>query len=313
MKLFRYLGRVMLIGVIAGLAACGGGGGGSDTTNNNPNNSTNSGTTPGANDAFANPARFVPAGQALLTIAASNCLRDPNNSTVQPTPVESASLTISANGDMAFSGAVGGGPVTELIKVALATSVGRTIRLGGAPQASAFARLANAASNVSITQSSEGYVIFAELGRTEYECNFQGADLLTPNFVISSPHIADTVLRSAGATVTLPVGATRTGQIVSWDSGDPNNYEVTPTFARFASLDLQSAEIKAGNSAAPDTHIPIALPLILNLAGVDIESRYEEELAVSGDKFVSYINDNIRFSFRRVAATGKLEFQYQGM
>jgi hypothetical protein len=277
----RIFGLLAAIIAAATLGACGGGGGDSVASR--------------IESPFASAAMFVPTGAASKSFPVSSCVRISD-----PAPVTSATLLISANGDMAFSGAIGTGTVSELARINFADTNNRAAYGDIDAGDTGFQVDYQTADNRIMSIGSYGTGSFYSNSPTAaYECN---AGPTTMTFALEQPlsqaRVVNNIVTGSTGTVALQpdssVGSyTQTGSIVSWDSGR------TGTFARFISFNLDTAQFGQGNSLNPSTHTPVAFAL--PALGSSIYGNYEEYLDSFGNKTIYFTYDNINVYYRRYA------------
>jgi hypothetical protein len=303
---------VLALSTAALLAACGGGGGNIDTT-----------TPPVNQPAWASPAMFVPAGQAQINVAVSDC-RDNSriraSSTALPavasvptgTLVNSPSLVITSAGDVIFSGAISPATaVTELARVNFASSTDREIEFNSDATRNTF-DVGNTTTNL-YTGRSDGSATFsayANNGSLNVTCTTVAN--LTPAYAPSEARLAAKFTAGVTAWQEARVRGTSTipaSSIVVWDNQAQNTrLEPNQTSVKFASLNLATGALNVGPSSSQVTQ-SVLLSTALATSGLYREADYEDgdfnsgrsksvrlevETTTQGRlKFDSYSGDNI--------------------
>jgi hypothetical protein len=270
------------------LAACGGGGGSQQTVR--------------TESPLASASMFVPTGQASKSFALSSCTRYTSSGS---TAITSATVVISSNGDMVFSGALGTASVAELGRINFIDTNYRDV-YGDADTTPYFEVDYQAADGRYISLwNSSGFNSRPATGAAyNYdECTVGPTTAtMTLEQPLSQARVVSNIVTGSTGTVDISPSIsgqyTQTGSIVSWDSG------ISATFARFISFNLDTAQFGQGNTLDPSTHTPVAFAL--PTPGSNVNSYYEEYLNTNGDKTIYFTYDNIDVRYRRYAnpATG---------
>lgn len=294
MQAFKLLGAAVMA---SALCACGSSGGAGDTgASATPITPP---VTPPSTDnalAIASPSLAVVTGQASKSINLTGCLRVADSQ-----PVSSTTLVINANGDMIFSGSTQAAPVVQLARLNLADTNQRQLLLRAAA-ASIQADLAIFTPSQRIDLSlidTPKFVYSAPIVQI-YKCDPgpSTADFKIEQLLTSTRIVNTIVTGSTSAPTLTPVGSTtadytQTGSIVSWDTG------ATGTFARFASFNLDTAQLGEGPSLSASSHTPVAYNL--PSSGSSVRAQYVELLNPSGTKQISFEYDNIKFCYAQLA------------
>jgi hypothetical protein len=289
MKRISSIGLLSIAVLIANLSGCGGGGGvdGGTSTVKEP--------VPDAAIPFASAAIYLASSQTSNSFIVSDCTRFDDS-----TAVNSATVVIQANGDMAFLGALGSAPITELARINFSETSSRDV-YGNTDQSNVgfevdYYKADGSSMSLYSYDSVGGFRSLTPSAR--YDCSVgPSTNTLSLQQPISQTRVVSNIVNgSTGAVQISPSGITehtQTGSIVSWNSGRAG------TFSRYISFNLDTAQFGQGNSLSPATHTPIAftLPTI----GSAFTGFYEEFLDSNGDKTIYFTHDNIDLRYRRYA------------
>ncbi len=292
LQAFKFLGTVL---IASALLACGSGGGtGDPVVPANPGMPITPVTPPSTNNALliSSPSLAVVTGQPSKNISLAGCIRLADSQ-----PISSATLVIEASGDMIFSGSIQSAPVAQLARLNVADTnqrqlVVRADAISVRPEFLVF------------TASQRMDIGLIEMPRFVYSAPIVQIYKCEPGpsstaFQIEQPltnaRVVSTIVNGSTGTVSLsPSGGTtadytQTASIVSWDTGS------TGTFARFASFNLDTAQLGQGTSLNASGHTPVAytLPSSSSLA----RTQYTEYLNPNGNKQISFEYDNIKLCY----------------
>ena len=309
MNRLRILGAIASIAVAAGLAACGGGGGGVGTGGSSAAGGAGDGggvqLPVRVESPFASDNMLVPTGAASKSFAVSECTRYSSTNI----PVNSATVVLTANGDMIFSGALGTAAVAELGRINFADTISRDVYGDAGADPYLEADYFTADGREMQLYNNSGF--FSRLaGSLDFDlCNVgpTTATMTLQQPLSQARVVSNIVTGSTGTLVLSPSVAsfTQTGSIVSWDSGR------TGTYAKFISFNLDTAQFGQGTSLDPSTHTPVAFAL--PAPSSTVYGYYNEYLDRNGDKTIRFTHDNIRVEYTRYAspASGR-EFRFYG-
>lgn len=240
---------------------------------------------------------FVPTGEASKSFALSGCARYVG---VGNTPITSATLVISSNGDMVFSGALGTATVAELGRINFADTNYRQVYGDAGSSTYLEVDYSTADARYMYMYNNSGFASYPASGAA-YNSDSCTVGPTTATMTLEQPlsqaRVVSNIVTGSTGTVALSVNNngsyTQTGSIVSWDSGR------TGTFAQFISFNLDTAQFGQGNSLNPSTHTPVAFAL--PLPGAVVDGYYEEYLYSNGDKEIEFQYDNIDVRYTRYA------------
>jgi hypothetical protein len=279
------------------VTACGGGGGGS--AGGAGTGGAGAGEQPPVRteSPFASASMFVPTGQASKSFALEGCIRSAGSGN---TPITSATVVISSNGDMVFSGALGTASVAELGRINFADANERDV-YGQADTSPYFEVDYGAADGRDMyLWNNSGFFSrpASGAGFNHDDCSIGPTTAtMTLEQPLSQARVVSNIVTGSTGTVDISAsvsgGYTQTGSIVSWDSG------VSATFARFISFNLATAQFGQGSSLDPSTHTPVAFAL--PTPGSNVRSYYEEYLDTNGNKTIYFTHGNIEVRYRRYA------------
>lgn len=254
---------------------------------------------------LASPALAIAPGQASKNFDLTGCFRVADSK-----PITSANLSISANGNISFSGSIDSAPTTQLAFLNQSDTNQRQllVRAESAGITSEFGLFTND-KRMDISTLDNRRFVYSEPIVQIYKCEPGPA---TTSFTIEQPltssRIVSNIVANSSSTVSLVPSSvasdnyTQTGSIVSWDSGR------TGTFARFISFNLETAELAQGSSLNPTSHSPV--PYALPISGSVVTANYVEYLNPNGNKEVTFKYDNIDVRYTRIAANNTRQFRF---
>ncbi len=301
MNRLRILGAIAAIAVAAGLAACGGGGGGGVSTGGGSGAGDSGGVQlpVRVESPFASANMLVPTGAASKSFAVSGCTRAALPGPSVAIPITSATVVLTANGDMIFSGALGTALVAELGRINFSDANYRDV-YGAAGSPTYLGVDYEAADRRGMyLWNDSGFENNPSSGSFRDKCSVgPTTETMTLQQPLSQARVVSSIVTGSTGTVQLSSsisGAyTQTGSIVSWDSGVTGG-----AYARFISFNLATAQFGQGTLIDSSTHTPVAFSL--PAPGSTVSGYYEEYLSSSGDKTIYFRHGNIDVRYRRYA------------
>ncbi len=250
-----------------------------------------------AESPFASANMLVPTGQASKSFALSGCNRYMGSGN---TPITSATVVISSNGDMVFSGALGTATVAELGRINFAETNYREVYGDAGSSTYLEVDYSTADARYMYIYNNSGFASYPASGAaySSDSCTVGPTTVtMTLEQPLSQARVVSNIVTGSTGTVNISpsIGGshTQTGSIVSWDSGR------TGTFARFISFNLDTAQFGQGSSLNASTHTPVAFAL--PTLGGTVYGYYEEYLYSNGDKKIEFQYDNIDVQYTRYA------------